>query len=265
MKSWYKIINKTADTASVSIHNEIGLFGVSAAQFIGDLRAQSAKTIDLSIHSPGGNLLDGFAMYNALLSHPAKVYGRVEGIAASAASLVLMAADMISMPEDSFIMIHNPHGGAYGQSSDLREMADIMDKMQSSIANIYAKRTGLDSAEIIDMLNAETWMSAADAQQKGFADHVIDKIGVAAKASGFDKYFHEMPFAVESNVDGIKTERDFEAALRDVGVSRSKATAMVAKAKTVFKGDPVNGGDSNQLAELSSKLGQFSFPTFKVE
>lgn len=263
MKSWYSIKNKTENTASLSIHDEIGLWGVSASQFIHDLKAQSVKTIDLSIHSPGGNLLDGFAMYNALINHPAKIYARVEGIAASAASLVLMAADMISMPEDSFLMIHNPHGGAYGQSADLREMADIMDKMQASIANIYSKRTGIGAFDIVKMLNAETWLNANEAQKLGFADHVTDRINVAAKASNFANHFKNLPFTVENDLNSIETERDYEKFLRDSGISRSQATALVAKAKRVFhRDDEQQSGRQHQaLTDLSAKLEKFKFPT----
>lgn len=262
MKTWYTIKNQAADTVSISIHEEIGLWGVSAAQFNAELRTITAKTIDLSIHSPGGNLLDGFAMYNALQSHPATVVGRVEGIAASAASVVLMAANVITMPEDSFIMIHNPHGGAYGNSADLREMADIMDKMQASIANIYVKRSGQPLNDVIDMLNAETWMTAAEAQSKGFADIVSNAIGVAARADSFASHFKSPPFASENVAGSPETERDLEKRLRDAGVSRANATALVAQAKHLFQRDAEDSekDQKTQYAEFAARLNRLVIP-----
>jgi ATP-dependent Clp protease protease subunit len=255
MKSWYSIKNKSADTGSISIHDEIGLWGVSAADFIKELRNQRQfSQIELSIHSPGGNLLDGLAMYNALKDHPAKITAKVEGIAASAASFVLMAADVISMPEDAFLMVHNAQGGAFGESRDLRDMADIMDRLQNSIVNIYQQRTGLDPAEIADMMSAETWMSAKEAQKLGFVDHVIDRVGVAAKAGDFSKHFKAMPFNFAAELDGIATERDLEAALRDAGASKSHATALVAKAKTLFRRESEPDQSQIELAALSARL-----------
>ena len=260
MKSWYKIKNKSESVGQIAIHDEIGLWGISAAAFIAELRTLNVKTIELSIHSPGGSVLDGLAMYNALTAHPAKIYGSVAGIAASAASFVLMAADVISMPADSFIMIHNAQGGAFGESSDLRHMADIMDKLQSSISNIYQKRTGIDAATIADMMAVETWLTADEAQALGFADQVTGKIGVAAKASDFNQYFKALPFNNTQNLGGIKTEREFEKFLRDSGVSNSQATALVATAKTLFRGEPENA-ERQKLTELANKLSQFSIPT----
>jgi ATP-dependent Clp protease protease subunit len=263
MKSWYTIKNKSADTGHISLHDEIGLWGVSASDFIAELRSQSAlQAIDLSIHSPGGNLLDGLAMHNALKSHPAKIFGKVEGIAASAASIVLMAADYIEMPEDSYLMIHNAHGGAIGDSDDLRDMADIMDKLQNSAVNVYQKRSGLDAEKIAGMMAAETWMNAAEARKLGFIDHVTGAIGVAAKAGVFNKHFKALPFnGTHDAIHGIDNERDFEKFLRESGgLSRTQATAVVAKAKTIWQSESVDNVDSQQLAELAAQLSRLKIP-----
>ena len=239
MKNWYSIENKHNDVINISIHDEIGMWGVSAADFINELRkTPDAKSINLSIHSPGGNVLDGLAMYNALKSHPAKIHGSVEGIAASAASFILMASDTISMPEDSFLMIHNAHGGAMGEADDLRDVADIMDKLQNSIVNIYEKRTGKDESEVRDMMAAETWLNASDALEHGFIDTISDRIDVAAKINIFNQYFKSMPVANDIDVDKIKNEKDLENYLRDVnGISNRLAKALTSQAKAVFQCD----------------------------
>jgi ATP-dependent Clp protease protease subunit len=259
MKSWYSINNKgTLNTdVKISIHDEIGYYGVSAHQFLSDVNAIEAQRIELSIHSPGGNMLDGFAMYNALKNHPAKINARVEGIAASAAATVLMAADYIEMPEDSFLMIHNAQGGAYGESSDLREMADIMEKLQAQAVNIYQNKSGLSEDEIIDMMAAETWMNAAEAKQYGFIDEITGKINVANKADLFSNHFKKLPFNGIDTLNQVKTERDLEKFLRDSGVSKSLAVGFVSRAKSIFRSE---SEESEQLTALANRLKHIKIP-----
>lgn len=180
MKTWYSIQAKADQSADISIFDEIGYWGVTAKQFIGDLKAIDAKTIKLAINSPGGSVFDALAMYNALRQHPANVEVTVLGVAASAASLVAMAGDTIVMPENAFMMIHNPLNFAYGNADELREMADVLDKIGASLVATYANRTGLPEAEIKALLDAETWLNAEEAVIKGFADELQPALKVAA-------------------------------------------------------------------------------------
>ncbi len=180
MKTWYSIQAKADQSADISIFDEIGFWGVTAKQFIGDLKAIDAKTIKLAINSPGGSVFDALAMYNALRQHPANVEVTVLGVAASAASLVAMAGDTIIMPENAFMMIHNPLNFAYGNADELRDMADVLDKIGASLVATYANRTGLPEAEIKALLDAETWLNAKEAVLKGFADELQPALKVAA-------------------------------------------------------------------------------------
>lgn len=180
MKNWYSIQAKADAPAEISIYDEIGLWGVTAKQFIADLKALDAKTVKLAINSPGGSVFDALAMYNALRQHPADIEVTVMGVAASAASLVAMAGDKIVMPENAFMMIHNPLNFAYGNADELREMADVLDKIGASLVATYAARTGLPDEEIKALLDAETWLSADEAVAKGFADELQPSLKVAA-------------------------------------------------------------------------------------
>lgn len=181
MKSWYSIQAKADQkTADISIYDEIGYWGVTAKQFIGDLKALDATTIKLAINSPGGAVFDALAIYNALRQHPAAVEVTIMGVAASAASVIAMAGDTIVMPENAFMMIHNPLNLAYGNADDLREMADVLDKIGASLIGIYAKRTGMPEDEIKTLLDAETWLNAEEAVLKGFADELQAELKVAA-------------------------------------------------------------------------------------
>ncbi len=181
MKNWYSIKAKADQkTAEISIYDEIGYWGVTAKQFIGDLKALDATAIKLAINSPGGSVFDALAIYNALRQHPAAVEVTIMGVAASAASVIAMAGDTIVMPENAFMMIHNPLNLAYGNADDLREMADVLDKIAASLIGIYAKRTGLPEDEIKALLDAETWLNAEEAVLKGFADELQAELKVAA-------------------------------------------------------------------------------------
>jgi hypothetical protein len=130
MKTWYQIKAKSdkPKAADISIYDEIGMWGVSASAFMRDLRSMGElDEINLSIHSPGGDVLDGWAIYNALKNNKAKVTARVEGLAASMASVILMAADEIEIPENAYVMIHNPWGVAIGDAEELRDTAELIE------------------------------------------------------------------------------------------------------------------------------------------
>ena len=183
MRNWYSMQALVApNAAEISIYDEIGMRGVTAKQFIGDLKALGdVKDITVSINSPGGSVFDGLAMYNALSASAANITAKVMGVAASIASIVLMSAKKIEMPENSFLMIHNPRNGLEGEASDMREMADILDKIQASMVAIYVARTGKSEDEIRALMDAETYMTAEEALAFGFCDEVIP--AVEAKAA----------------------------------------------------------------------------------
>lgn len=183
-RSWYQITNLSDSEVQVSIHDEIGYWGISAQEFMRDWAAipQNAE-ITLSINSPGGEVFDGLAIYHTIARDSARVTARIEGWAASAASFIAMAAGKIVMPENAWLMIHNPATGAWGESSDLRSAADLLEKLEQTLVSVYNKRTGLDADEITQMLNSETWMNGADALEKGFVDEVEDAVSMVACAS----------------------------------------------------------------------------------
>lgn len=171
---------KAGETAEISIFDEIGMWGVTAKNFIDELNTISAKQITLSINSPGGSVFDAIAIYNALRKKDAKVTCRVLGVAASAASLIAMAGDKIVMPENTFMMIHNPMSGCHGNADDMRELADVLDKIGASIVALYAARTGKTEDEVKSLLANDTWLTAAEAVELGFADEMEDVLKIAA-------------------------------------------------------------------------------------
>jgi ATP-dependent protease ClpP protease subunit len=186
MKNWYAVNKKddAADEAEISIYDEIGYWGVTAAAFINDLKALGdVKNLTLSVNSPGGSVFDGLAIYNALKNMRNKgvhIKGRVMGIAASAASFVIMAANEIEMPENSMMMVHYASGLAWGNAEEMRDTADILDKLDSSIVGIYVARTGKSETDVRAMLQAETYLTASEAKDAGFADVVTENVKATA-------------------------------------------------------------------------------------
>jgi ATP-dependent Clp endopeptidase proteolytic subunit ClpP len=168
----------------ISIHDEIGFWGVSASQFLEQLKlvGKDAEKIHLSLHSPGGEVLDGLAIYNALKMHPAEVEVTVKGLAASMASVIMLAGDVVRIPKNAYVMIHRVGGGVFGDADDLRKYAEMMEQLEGGIVAAYAERTGLDEEELREMMAEETWMDGVAAVEKGIADEVVEAVKVEARA-----------------------------------------------------------------------------------
>jgi ATP-dependent protease ClpP protease subunit len=183
-KTWFTIRNaaSTDAPAEISIHDEIGAWGVSAKDFLAQLRSIAAATpIHLSLHSPGGEVFDGLAIYHALKAR-GNVTVRIEGLAASMASVIAMAGTRIEMPRNAFLMIHNPSGFAMGDSGDMRQLADLLDKIKGSLIAAYRDRTKKSDEDLTAMMDAETWLTGEEAVAQGFADATTDEVALSASA-----------------------------------------------------------------------------------
>lgn len=180
MNSWYTIRARDSG-AEVLIYDEIGAYGVSARGFLAELGALPHEAaIDLRLNSPGGSVFDAVAIHNALKRHEGLVTVWIDGIAASAASYIAMAGDEIVMPENAFLMIHDPAGLVMGTAEDMRAMAEALDKVKGSLVSGYAAKSGWTPEEVSTLMAAETWLDAADAVAQGFADRLIEPVRIAA-------------------------------------------------------------------------------------
>lgn len=223
----YQIKNK-ADDATVYIYDEISWFGVSAEQFVKDLNDIKAKTIHLRVNSPGGSVFDGTAIYNALKQHKAKVIAHVDGLAASIASVIIMAADEVHMGENAFLMIHEPWSMVIGGSEDMRQEADLLDKVGGTIMKTYMDKSGKDEDEIKDMMAKETWFTAQEALDGGFCDFIDKEKEEKTKAVLFDlSAFANVPDKLKLNKK-MPTARDLEHILRDAGCTAKQAKAILS-------------------------------------
>ena len=192
------------DDNTISILDPIGEDwygnGVTSKRVSAALRAIGKKDVTVSINSPGGDYFEGLAIYNLLRDHPAKVTVKIVGIAASAASVIAMAADEVQIARAGFIMIHNTWVVGAGDRHALRDIADWLEPFDMTAIDIYAARTGLDEKDIAGMLDRETWIGGADAVDKGFADSLLSADEIENRA---EQSLDERPKAAAHKLDTL--------------------------------------------------------------
>jgi ATP-dependent Clp endopeptidase proteolytic subunit ClpP len=178
---WYNIQNKASETADIYIFDEIGMYGVTAQDFIGEIKELKNTPINLRINSLGGDVFNGMAIYNVIKKREAKTTVYIEGIAASIATIIALGADEVVMSENSLFMIHNAWGGTMGDAKDMRKSAETLEKISTELTEIYMKKTGLSYDVVSNMMDEETWLNSEEAYELGFVDTISDAIKIAAK------------------------------------------------------------------------------------
>lgn len=226
--------------ATVSIYDEIGFWGTQAKDFIAQIGAIKSDTINVEINSPGGDYFAGVAMYNALKASGKTVVAKAMGIVASAATLPFLAADKRIMPENTYLMVHQPLTGVVGNADEMRTMADTLDKFTAGMRATYASATGLSDEKLTELLAQDTWLSAAEAKDLGFATDVAD--AVAAQAS-FDMKRADLPAHIKAVFDAAKAEPAEPAA---------PATEVTLPAEPDLFADPAL---AEQVEALAAKAG----------
>lgn len=185
-KSWYTFQasgEAEQQTIEVFVYGEIGTWGVSANQFVQDLRAMDdgVSPVVVAFNSIGGDLFDGLAIHNALSRLGERCTGRIDALAASAASVAVCGAHRVVIAANAMLMIHNPYTFTGGDAEDFRRVADVLDQtLEAIIAAYKSKAPDIDEAELRRMVNAETWLTANEAVALGLADEVGDGLKVKA-------------------------------------------------------------------------------------
>jgi len=246
-------LRAAADEASdtISILGPIGdnywTEGVTAKRIAAALRSIGAKPVDVIVNSPGGDLFEGFAIYNLLRDHKATVTVKVIGLAASAASVIAMAGDTVLVPRAGFIMIHNAWGMVIGNRHDWRAAADTVEPFDAAMASVYAARTGNDAKAIGKWMDAETWFNGDDAVAQGFADELLPADQVREK---------------ESETSASAAVRQIESALKAKGLTRSQRRQVIADFR---QGRPEGGpkpptprAGTEQLRSIAADLAGFA-------
>lgn len=172
----------------IYLYGTIGVGGwwdddmVSARSVISQLDQAGSEDVTLHINSGGGDVFEAVAIVAAIKQHKGRVTASIEGLAASAASVISCAAEECTIYEGSFVMVHDPWAFATGDAESLRDVADRLDKTRDSIASQYASKTGRDVEEMKGLMADETWMDASEAVEMGFADNVDGTSAIAACA-----------------------------------------------------------------------------------
>ncbi len=202
------------NTAELILYGEISDISwwgdeVTPKQFKEDLDALGdIDTLNVYINSPGGDVFAGQAIYSMLKRHKATINVYVDGLAASIASLIAMAGDKVIMPANAMMMVHNPWTFAVGNANDFRKLADDMDKIRDSMVVAYESRSALTTDEIIELLDAETWLSAEDCLEYGFCDEIEETKEIAACVD--TKYFSMYKNIPESLNEVENSDKDLK-------------------------------------------------------
>jgi ATP-dependent Clp endopeptidase proteolytic subunit ClpP len=265
-KNWYSIQNKAGETADVYIFDEVGMYGVTAQDFIGEIKDLKDTPINLRINSLGGDVFNGMAIYNVIKKRESRTTVYIEGIAASVATIIALGADEVVMSENSLFMIHNAWGGTMGDSKDMRKSADTLDKISNELTEIYMKKTGLSYDRITEMMDEETWLSAEEAYEFGFVDTISDSIKVAAKydVSKFKNITNEeIQNKFNINIKNKKMTNDlkewFNSKVNEI-VAAVKSDVKVSKDVIEDTTVTVNLGDKEEIMNKIS-----SFETKNIE
>lgn len=231
----FDIVDAQVGSQVVELYDEIGYWGVTAKDFR-DMLAGITGDFTLRINSPGGDVFDGIAIFNDLISHKGKVKVEVAGIAASIASVIAMAGDTIEIAPNAFFMVHNAWTIALGDRHDMEAMSGVLGQIDEALARTYVGRSKVGIRSIREMMDEETWMGSAEAIDKGFADRLLkadDEQSVAA-AARFDLtgVYANAPDPLrwqDEAGDEPKTIRDVERELmRDSGPrTRTQARALM--------------------------------------
>ena len=226
---WFSISNLEDESPEIFIYDVVGWPYNDIGEIVKALSEMRNKTPTARINSPGGDVFDGFSLQNAFAKHPGGVNVRIEGLAASIASVIAMGGKKVEAHNNSMMMIHRSWTFVGGHDTDLEETAELLAKIDSNIVVAYAEKTKLGKKDIRGMLSANSgkglWMTAKEMKEKGFIDSIIEN--KAAKAMFDLSIFDNCPEELRGEGREL-TERDAERILRDAGFSRSKAKALLA-------------------------------------
>lgn len=208
--------------------------GVMAKNVAAKLREFGGEPVEVLINSPGGDMFEGLAIYNLLRDYSGEVTTKALGMAASAASVVFEAGDRREIGASAFVMIHNAWTLAAGNRHDFRAMADYLEPFDAAMAEIYAAATGKTTAEIVKMLDAETWINGPDAIEQGFADELLAS----------DKVLHDTG-------DNASAAARLDRALAQAGMPRSERRKLLNEVKV---GKPSATGNDDMPRAVDSEI-----------
>jgi ATP-dependent protease ClpP protease subunit len=252
---------QNSDERTIGIYDVIGEDwwtgeGFTAKRMAGALRSLGKGPVTVAINSPGGDMFEGFAMYNMLRDHPGEISVKIMGLAASAGSIIAMGGDEIQIARAAFLMIHNCWTIGIGNRHDFRALADAIEPFDNSMADVYSARTGADPKAMLKLMDGESWIGGSAAVEQSFADSLLssDQVGK------------------DEGKKSASAVRRMEAALRASGMPKSEAMRLISQFKSgvgdpagTGEGDPAGSGQGDPApvvpseADLTAALRSVSF------
>jgi ATP-dependent protease ClpP protease subunit len=233
---WYKVEAVSDDDAEILLYDFIGWPFNEAGEFIRLLSGLTQKNIVIRINSPGGDVWDANAIYNAIKAHPSKPTTRIESIAASAASYIAVAGSQRQAYKNTMGMIHEPMVGFFGNQYEIEDVKSILSQISDIMIDMYADNTNVGKRELKDMMKVETWMNAKAMKEKGFIDTIIEA-GKPVKAQFDLSMYANAPDFLSVEPNNEPTQRQIEKVLRDAGLSKNKAQAVLAGGWKALSGE----------------------------
>ncbi|MDI6834816.1 MAG: ATP-dependent Clp protease proteolytic subunit [Rhizobiaceae bacterium] len=238
---------------AILVNGELVLYGFVGENYWGDgftarevldALAEIGRDTDVTvrINSGGGYVDDGIAIYNALYAHKGKVTVQVDAIAASAASVILMAGDERVMRKGALVMIHDPSGGVWGTAADMEQFAKVMEKQADNLASIYADVTGENAADIREDMKSELWLTADEAVERGFATSVAEVKARAVAAHDYSVYAHapERLVALSAKKDWTRAKAELPAKASANAKSSIEKETRTMTEKTTAENQPAD-------------------------
>ena len=260
LKFWNVMKNEEEKSAELILYGSIGhdedWDDISDKAFKRDIEnLGDVENITLHINSPGGSVFSAIAIANTLKNHKAKITANIDGLAASAATIITSACDTVKMPKNALFMVHNPITFAYGNNQDMQKTLEMLNKVKNSIIETYLNKAKTDKETLSELMNNETWMSAEEAKEYGFIDEILDE-NVEKEIIENKLIINNMAFDI-SRFKNFKEKKIQEPRVINISVNSTGSPEEIAdKFRDILNSteNQKNKGGNMTLEELKNKF-----------
>lgn len=260
LKFWNVMKNDEEKSAELILYGSIGSDeywdDISDKAFKQDIEnLGDVENITLHINSPGGSVFSAVAIANTLKNHKAKITANIDGLAASAATIITSACDTVRMPKNALFMVHNPITFAYGNNQDMQKTLEMLNKVKNSIIETYLNKAKTDKETLSELMDNETWMSAEEAKEYGFVDEILDE-SVEKEVIENKLIINNMAFDI-SRFKNFKEKKNQDPRIINISVNSTGSTEEIAdKFRDILNSteNQKNEGGNMTLEELKNKF-----------
>ena len=260
LKFWNVMKNDEEKSAELILYGSIGSDeywdDISDKAFKQDIEnLGDVENITLHINSPGGSVFSAVAIANTLKNHKAKITANIDGLAASAATIITSACDTVRMPKNALFMVHNPITFAYGNNQDMQKTLEMLNKVKNSIIETYLNKAKTDKETLSELMDNETWMSAEEAKEYGFIDEILDE-NVEKEVIENKLIINNMAFDI-SRFKNFKEKKNQDPRIINISVNSTGSPEEIAdKFRDILNSteNQKNEGGNMTLEELKNKF-----------